>query len=140
MPMDKKRYPKDWKAISHRIRFERADGRCEQCGVQHGAVGARDRHGVWHDEDAIHSMKSDTGYDLFGDEFPEMIKIVLTTAHLDHNPMNNEDSNLRALCQLHHLRLDAVVHALNAAKTRRAKREQAQIDAGNVPLFEHKES
>lgn len=30
-------YPPDWKAISHRVRFERAGGKCERCGVPHGA-------------------------------------------------------------------------------------------------------
>jgi len=34
-PENLTRYPRDWKQISHRIRFERADSRCEctgECG------------------------------------------------------------------------------------------------------------
>lgn len=52
--------------------------------------------------------------------------VVLTVAHMDHNPLNNDHGNLRALCQRCHLKWDAKHHAANAAKTRRAK--SAQID------------
>ena len=37
-PENRRRYPKDWKAISARVRFERAGGRCEcsgECGDDH---------------------------------------------------------------------------------------------------------
>lgn len=37
-------------------------------------------------------------------------KIVLTTAHLDRNPANNDRSNLAALCQRCHLRHDIRQH------------------------------
>lgn len=33
-------------------------------------------------------------------------KVVLTIAHLNHNPADCRDENLRALCQLHHNRYD----------------------------------
>lgn len=39
---DKSKYPADWKEISRRIRFERANSRCEQCGVKHGAAIVRE--------------------------------------------------------------------------------------------------
>lgn len=34
-------------------------------------------------------------------------KVVLTIAHLDHNPKNNSKGNLRAWCQKHHNLYDA---------------------------------
>lgn len=34
-------------------------------------------------------------------------KVVLTTAHLDHNPANNDLANLRAWCQRCHNKYDA---------------------------------
>lgn len=49
------------------------------------------------------------------------VKIVLTIAHLDHVPENCDPSNLRALCQMHHLRYDAKHHAETARQTRRAR-------------------
>lgn len=129
MPFQKERYPSDWKEISLRIR-ERAGQKCEFCGVANGAVGARDKDGVWHDEDAIHHMNSDHGRELFGD-FPDMIKIVLTVMHLDHDTTNNADDNLKAGCQKCHLSYDAKHHAANAAKTRERKKQERGI----VPLF-----
>lgn len=48
-------------------------------------------------------------------------KIVLTTSHLDHNKKNNEDENLRALCQACHLSYDLEHHIENTRKTRLEK-------------------
>ena len=73
-PENRARYPKDWKAISAHIRFERARNRCEACGV---AV-----NGLPH---------PDTGS-----------KVILTVAHLDHQPENCTYDNLRAMCQRCH--------------------------------------
>lgn len=42
-------------------------------------------------------------------EFEKTIQIILTIAHLDHDPRNNDPDNLAALCQLHHCRYDAKV-------------------------------
>jgi hypothetical protein len=138
--MDTSKYPANWKEISERIRFERAENKCEWCGVANYAIGARDVEGNWHDEDSIHLMKSDEGWSLFGDEFPDMIKIVLTVAHHpDPDPMNCAEENLQALCQKCHNRLDAPMRAKNAAKTRRKKRIQAMLDNQDtqplLPMF-----
>jgi hypothetical protein len=67
---------------------------------------------------------SNSNAHLLDDE--RAIRVVLTVAHLDHDPAHNDDANLRAWCQLHHLRYDAALHARNAAETRRRK----LIDAG----------
>lgn len=88
-PENRARYPKDWKAISARIRFDRAESRCEctgHCGQDHGERC-----------DAIH-----------GEPHPETGSVVvLTVMHLDHQPENNEESNLLAGCQRCHNRYDA---------------------------------
>lgn len=102
-PENRARYPKDWKAISLRIR-ERSGWRCE------GSPG------VYPDCCAVH-----------GEPHPVTgSKVVLTVAHLDHTPENCADENLMAMCQRCHLTYDADHHKGNAAKTRRAK--SAQID------------
>ena len=126
MPMDRSKYPANWNEISRAIR-ERAGNRCEWpgCGVRNHAVGSRDRFGVWHDEDDIHALNSAVGESLFGD-FPAMIRIVLTVAHMDHDTTNNDPSNLKALCQKHHLNHDREHHMRNAAETRRRKKIQHQ--------------
>lgn len=53
-------------------------------------------------------------------------KVVLTIAHLDHDPGNNRKRNLKAWCNRCHLTYDAPFHAQNAARTRR--RKSPQID------------
>jgi len=45
--------------------------------------------------------------------------VVLTVAHLDHNPQNCGLGNLVALCQRCHLWYDAAEHAKTAASRRR---------------------
>lgn len=45
MPIDYKKYPPNWKALSKELRFIRAQGRCEQCGAEnyqpHPITGSR---------------------------------------------------------------------------------------------------
>lgn len=48
--------------------------------------------------------------------------------HLDHNQANNDDRNLKALCQRCHLRLDAQHHAETARATRRTKKHVGQMN------------
>ena len=43
--------------------------------------------------------------------------IVLTIAHLDHAPENNDPSNLKALCQKCHLAYDAEEHSQTRKQT-----------------------
>lgn len=106
-PDDKDRYPDDWPEISHRIRFERAGGRCEcegECGHDHdGRCEAK--HGL------PHPVTSS--------------KVVLTTAHLNHKPEEREDHQLRAMCQRCHLAYDRDHHAATRAR-RKAEQEEAE--------------
>lgn len=68
--------------------LKRAKNKCEFCGVENYSV-------------------RDNGS-----------KVVLTIAHLDHKPENNDPSNLRALCQKCHNKYDAE----HRAKTRELTR------------------
>lgn len=89
-PENRARYPKDWKALSAFIRFERAGGQCEctgHCGQEHETGRCNARHGEKHPE---------TGS-----------VVVLTAMHLDHQPENNDHANLLAGCQRCHNRYDA---------------------------------
>lgn len=97
------RYPKNWPLISKRIRFGRAKGRCEWlgCQAQHGEL-----HPV-------------TGK-----------QVILSVAHLDHQPENCADDNLLALCQRCHNRYDAPAR-IKGMLARRYARERA----GQPTLF-----
>ncbi|MGD9892838.1 MAG: hypothetical protein AB7U18_16280, partial [Dehalococcoidia bacterium] len=127
-PCDYSQYHPDWKSIRRQI-LDQADHRCEQCGVANGAIGARDRHGAWHDEADIDGMNSGTGERLFG-EYPHMIRIVLTIAHLCHDPACYDPGHIFAYCQRCHLNWDRERHLRNAAITRQRNREAAIAATG----------
>jgi hypothetical protein len=104
-------YPPQWGALSQFVRFERAQGQCEcmgECGLHRTNPGPRrcvERHGqpaVW--------AKG---------------RVILTTAHLCHNPACDDLEHLRAMCNRCHLRYDQALHARHAAETRRMAREAA---------------
>jgi hypothetical protein len=105
---NKDRYPSDWKAISERIRFDRAESRCE-CAGECGRGTHEGRCPNLHGEPAY-----GTGS-----------KVVLTVAHLDHTPENCDDENLKAMCQGCHLHYDREHHAATRSETRRRERENA---------------
>ena len=73
MPCDYKKYPKNWKTEIRPSILKRAGNKCEFCGVEN------------------YKPHPITGS-----------KVVLTIAHLDHDISNNNDTNLRALCQKCH--------------------------------------
>lgn len=110
-PENRARYPKDWKEISARIRFERAGGRCEcagECGGDHGSTCA-----------ALH-----------GEPHPDTGSIVvLTVAHLDHEPENCDDDNLKAMCQRCHNRYDAAMRRAGIRSRERAKMADGDLFA-----------
>ena len=103
-PKLKNLYPKNWKEIREKI-LKRAGNKCEFCGVENYSL----RYRV--------SEKD-------GLEIP--IKVVLTIAHLDHDPTHNDPENLRALCQRCHNRYDAKHRAANRSHTRALKRDKSE--------------
>ncbi len=128
MPFDKSKYPKDWDKISKRIR-ERDGNKCFWCEVKNGAVGARDRFGNWHDVQEIDSMNFEIRYDLFDNDYPKIVKIVLTVMHWpDHDPMNCSDENLKAACQKCHNRMDNPMRRKNAKRTKLKMKFKNQMD------------
>lgn len=133
MPMNRALYPPDWDDISRQVR-EEAGNRCEWCGVDNHAVGARSLNGIWYDEDDIEGMNSTEGFLLFG-EFPKIIRIVLTVHHIDAVKTNNDRINLAALCQRCHLNADRPHHIANAAATRARKRAEAIAATGQQGLL-----
>lgn len=122
MPVDKNRYPKNWRQIVNVI-MSRSGGQCEcvgECGLHCTTGGPRrceERHGQ--------PAKWAKG------------KVVLTCAHLgvpkpDGSPGNKHDKNdcrmenLKAMCPRCHLRFDVDEHMANAKKTRELKKWKNQ--------------
>lgn len=104
-PENRARYPKDWPAISRRIR-DRAENRCEgspafpDCRAENGAP-----HPV-------------TGS-----------RVVLTVAHLDHQPENCADDNLKAWCQRCHNTYDMPMRRRGIAERAKAAKAHAEMFA-----------
>jgi hypothetical protein len=79
-------------------------------------------------------MNSDEGILLFG-EYPHIVRIILTVAHLDQNPANNDESNLAALCQRCHLNHDRPFNMPKIKATWRKKRIEAIRATGQQELW-----
>jgi glyoxylase-like metal-dependent hydrolase (beta-lactamase superfamily II) len=117
-PSERHRYPQDWKTIRARI-LERAAQCCEFCGIEHGAIGRRRRDGTF-------ERFEGREIEVASLEGVRLTRIVLTIAHLDHTPENNDAANLRALCQRCHLLHDRGQHIRNARETRARRLDAAR--------------
>ncbi len=114
-PENRARYPRNWKEISLRIRFERAGGRCEcdgKCGREHEGGRCDARHGFPHPETAS--------------------VVVLTTAHISDEVEDCSDENLFAACQRCHNRFDAHKRAAGVRQRREAERRRVLDKAGQL--------
>jgi hypothetical protein len=108
-PENRDLYPADWPDISREIRFVRAAGRCEcegECG--------RGTHGQSRCPNVHRGEAYGTGSE-----------VILTTAHLNHQPQDCRPQNLRAMCNGCHLHYDRDHHAQTRADTRRRAAEAA---------------
>lgn len=99
MPMQRELYPDDWKEIALAVK-EESGWKCEECGKQ--------------------CRKPGEPFDTH--------RRTLTVSHQDHDPMNVERSNLKALCAPCHLRYDAAHHAESRRVRRDAERGQMVIE------------
>ncbi len=57
-------------------------------------------------------------------------RVVLATAHLDHDPTNNHHRNLEALCQRCHILHDGAEHRRRRSMTMRARRALGDLFTG----------
>lgn len=97
-------YPENWQEMA-RAAKERANWRCEWCGIAQGTevIGARGKP-----------------YKIF------------LTVHHPNGDTHNPDAVIVALCQPCHLRDDAAMHAQHARETHFRKQYDAAIDAGQL--------
>lgn len=132
-------YPADWKQISLEAK-ERAGWKCQHPGC----LARQYSIGIWHIVDRAHQWAEQYPPEKTYGEARKVaaeawweaqhvggkpcIVIVLTTAHLNHDPTDCRPENLAALCQRHHLAHDHHHHQANAQATRRAR-------AGTLELF-----
>lgn len=126
----------EWRAIRKRI-GERSGMRCEKCSAPHMTMVSR---GTYNGRDAYLVIETcevfcaETGLKMARlrstSDFnaASVLKIVRTVAHINHDESGDDIDQMAHLCQRHHLRLDAKHHARNAARTRRAKGGQLDLE------------
>ena len=129
-------YPIDWRELSASIRFRRAKGRCETCGRPHGRLVVHVGDSRWWDDER-RTWRSGKGRVLRHGPTPEghgppgrTTRVVLATAHRDHDPTNNEASNLAALCQRCHILHDREEHLRRRRLTYLARRALGDLFTG----------
>ena len=115
--LKRRKYPAHWPLLSRYVRSVRAQWRCECLG-----------------ECGLHQPNPDVRRCVETDRVPALYAqgmVVLTVAHLCHDPSCSNLDHLRAMCNRCHLRYDVEHHKANAARTRLAKKEAA----GQLTLF-----
>lgn len=111
MPIDYKKYPKNWKTEIRPTVLKRAGNKCEFCGLPNGQK-------VYHARINGRMEWFVKSEDVYATGIPKIladfwvekpVSVVLTVAHLDHDEYNHDVKldRLAALCQLCHLRYDA---------------------------------
>lgn len=131
-------YPIDWKQLSAIIRFGRAHGRCEGCGRPHLQSVQHLGDGRWWDDKAerwrdgrgrllrrVLPVPEDMTAGLV-----KVTRVVLATAHRNHDTADNTDANLAAFCQRCHMLHDRPEHLRRRRITLRARKALGDLFGG----------
>ena len=118
MSIDYSQYPHDWLSVIRPLILRRAgenkdkriEARCELCNVENNSYRQN-----------------------FKGEAHEPTKIVLTIAHLDQDPLNNDPDNLAALCQRCHLKWDRPFNLIKSTYSRNETRRQTLLPFDQQP-------
>ncbi len=141
MPIDYKKYPLNWKTEIVPSVKALQNNCCAFCGVKNYAVGYRQNSkfiptggNEMHDKAGRGELSYKEARELINhcNDFADdnLILIVLTVAHLDHNINNNDLSNLKALCQKCHLDYVKEHHKKNSRQT--LKNKKGLVDLFNL--------
>ena len=128
-------YPIDWEQLSKEIRFKRARGRCEHCGRPHGQVISHLGDGRWFDAEQG-AWRDGQGRGIDWLDYRDYrgalkrTKVILATAHLNHDPSDNRLRNLKALCQRCHLDHDRSEHRKQTRITILERRASGDLFTG----------
>ncbi len=112
MPIDYSIYPPNWKDEIRPRELKKAGFKCAKCKVRHKVYGYRNSRKVFVECDDF-MIKWAKDHNL------KIIRIILTVAHLDHDPENWDNPRLMVLCQQCHNQYDAPQRALNRKLNRK---------------------
>ncbi|SRR5579883_888813 len=107
MPMDKTRYPANWTEIALEIK-QAAQWRCKSCGKD--CLRPDDNLGTFIERIRTQRVSE---CPVVAEFLEHPRRWLLTVAHLDQDPGNNDRRNLKALCSVCHLNHDRPFQAAN---------------------------
>jgi hypothetical protein len=130
--MDYSLYHPDWKDIIRPAILKRDGYKCGHCGIKHKARVYKDSTGKYVEcDDFMEQWAKSTKRKVF--------TLYLQIAHLDHDKQNNEPSNLKALCPVHHARFDSehkklarITYSAKVSDTRTQNRANKLLDRGKL--------
>ena len=130
--MDYSQYHPDWKDVIRPAILKREQYKCAHCGIKHKARVYKDTTGKYVEcDDFMEQWAKSTGRKVF--------TLFLQIAHLDHNKANNEPSNLKALCPVHHARYDTehkklarITYSAKVTDSRTKRRAAKILDRGKL--------
>lgn len=130
-------YPIDWPQLSAEIRFRRAGGRCEGCGRPHKRFVVHLGDGRWWDDEAG-TWRDGAGRplrDVVADPLvvARTTRVILATAHRNHDTSENDPANLAAWCQRCHINHDRPEHRRRARITILKRRASGDLFSGRYP-------
>lgn len=131
-PENRARYPDNWATEIRPSVLARAHNSCEKCKAPNGEVICREMDGSTYMLMNGMVFDAETGDALGwvrGSEYPagRFITVVLTIAHLDHQPENCDPANLRAWCQRCHLRYDQAHHNESRRQTLASRKASGDL-------------
>jgi hypothetical protein len=144
MPADRSAYPENWQEIRTAVRM-RSGGRCEcrgECGLHDGTPSSSCQHDI-HErcdwprtcECWCHGVKPADSTRCEERDGTNAIwargRVVLTTAHLCHDPSCSDLEHLRHMCNRCHLRYDRTLHVRHA----RERRRREAVERGALELW-----
>lgn len=141
MPMDRSRYPDNWKEIADAVK-DRAGWKCEECGAEHDSYILRDNS----TPEGWHYLTHEEEQNYLEGLLKGVTHVILTVHHIgvekpDGTPGDPNDKmdcrpeNLIALCQYHHLLADRANNVQLSRETRIRKKHEQQSRAGQGELF-----
>lgn len=135
MPVDYSKYPENWFSEIRPKILNRAEHKCEYCKVPDGSVIIRASYRglrLYIDHTGKIYQESDgseyVAHSDLLDYSDKTLKIVLTIAHLDQNVENNEEENLKALCQKCHLNHDRYYNRLKFRETINRRKQRIELN------------
>ncbi|MBX3588752.1 MAG: hypothetical protein KF796_19140 [Ramlibacter sp.] len=123
-PENRHRYPANWPEIVDQVR-ERSGDRCEgspafpDCRRPNGWLLNKTTGELTNDGSLAEAWQLADG--------DKVVRIVLTTAHLDHVPEHCDLTNLRHWCQRCHLAYDQEHHLQTAYMARKARAQTLEL-------------